>query len=443
MAFEPAPYPIPVWKRKHNVDPVVLKRGAVEQKQYTNAMGTAVTNELCKAVLMNENPKNLIDAIKRNNPQPMDNRKSVDDFFDDGRARPDYLLRRVHECFPEGAVPNAQMREALIAAMNEEGMNYANTLCVTCRDRLDPCRLFQKEDWAFPTETYELGGLGGLPFSGRMGLEAALRRVPDGGCLLIEYCSHTGFDYEGTLGRVVRYDKRAGLFAPPIRTMREPLECYEALVGNPDKKKFDDVEVEKLNEKTAIEIKDGADNGVNGDANGDATGDANGDATGDATGDASGDGNAPFNEAAAAAAAAVAKQRIVEEEGITTDSEFVGLFEMMKIRFGDVSSANTIHHYMATMLQKIARQMFLDVLDSTPLGKNVTCVFVGGIQLELPDPHEPYFSLRTFETRTSKGTMQDHRASVLYHLDRQKLGRGAQRGSRHGSPQGSPRSNTK
>ena len=74
---------------------------------------------------------------------------------------------------------------------------------------------------------------------------------------------------------------------------------------------------------------------------------------------------------------------------------------------------------MATMLQKIARQMFLDVLDSTPLGKNVTCVFVGGIQIELPDPHEPYFSLRTFETRNSHGTMNDHRASVMYHLDRQ------------------------
>jgi len=57
MAFEPAPYPIPVWKRKHNVDPVVLQRGAVEQKKYTNAMGTAVTTNLCKAVLMNENQK--------------------------------------------------------------------------------------------------------------------------------------------------------------------------------------------------------------------------------------------------------------------------------------------------------------------------------------------------------------------------------------------------
>ena len=429
MAFEPAPYPIPVWKRKHNVDPVVLQRGAVEQKKYTNAMGTAVTTNLCKAVLMNENPKNLIDAIKRNNPQPTDNRKSVDDFFDDGRARPDYLLRRVHECFPESAVPNVQMRQALIAAMNEEGLNYANTLCVTCRDRLDPCRLFQREDWAFPTETYELGGLGGLPFSGRMGLEAALRRVPDGGCLLIEYCSHTGFDYEGTLGRVVRYDKRAGLFAPPIRTMREPLECYEALVANPDKQTFaGGEEVEELSKKiAAMEVKD------------ETHGRSRVEGAHAESGEG-GKGGVVINDAAAAAAAAaiaVAKKRTLEEEGITTDAEFIGMFDMMKNRFGDVSSANTIHHYMATMLQKIARQMFLDVLDSTPLGKNVTCVFVGGIQIELPDPHEPYFSLRTFETRNSHGTMNDHRASVMYHLDRQN------RDSPHGSPHGSPRSNTK
>ena len=389
MAFQPAPYPVPVWKRKHNVEVIQLKRGAKDQRNFTNAMGTAVTLDVCKAVLLNENPKNLIDAIKRNNPQPMDTRKSVDDFYDDGRARPSYLKRRLHECFPEGALPNDILRKALLSAMNEEGLNYANTLLVTCRDRMDPHHLFEKEDWAFPNESFDLGGLGALPFTGRAGLEAALRRVPDGGCLLIEYCSHTGFDYEGTLGRIVRYDKKAGIFAPPIRTMREPLECYESLVSAPDRKTFDGDELELKKKEVEVEVEANL---------------------------------MHVNKEAAAAALAVKKLRAADEKGITTDGEFVGMFELMKKRFNDISSANEIHHYMATMLQKVARQMFLDVLDTTPLGKNVTCVLLGGIQLELPDPLEPHFSLLTFETRTSKGTMNDHRDQVQYHLDREKNG---------------------
>ena len=401
MAFEPAPYPIPVWKRKHNMPVVKLQRGASEERNHTNAMGTAITNDLCHDVLMNENPKNLIDAIKRNNPQPMDNRKSVDDFYEDGRARPDYLKRQVRESFPGTAEPNTVLREALIAAMNEEGFNYANTLLVTCRDRMDPCHLFDKEDWAFPNESYDLGGLGGLPFSGRMGIEAALKRVPDGGCLLVEYCSHTGFDYEGTLGRIVRYDKQAGLFAPPIRTMREPLECYESLVSHPDRKTFAGSDMGGSDEKNGgRETTKGVTEGV--------------------------------DPAAAAAALAVQRQRDAVEEGITVDAEFVGLFNLMKRRFDDVSSANSIHHYMATMLQKITRQMFLDVLDTTSFGKNVTCIFVGGVQLELPDPLEPYFSLLTFETRTSKGAMHDHRDKVKYHLLRNAR-------KESGSPKSSPR----
>jgi hypothetical protein len=429
MAFQPAPYPVPVWKRKHNMPVVTLTRGASEQRDHTNAMGTAITNTLCRDVLMNENPKNLIDAIKRNNPQPIDTRKSVDDFYEDGRARPSYLKRRVHESFPGTVEPNVALRDALTAALNEEGFNYANTLLVSCRDRMDPCHLFEKEDWAFPNETFQLGGLGGLPFSGRMGLEAALKRVPDGGCLLIEYCSHTGFDYEGTLGRVVRYDKQAGLFAPPIRTMREPLECYESLVGLPDRKTFGGDELEEpVEERVEDRVEEGKQDG-----GGNETGVQFG--ASPLPNDANYANDANDADAALAAARAIQKIRDAKEEGITIDAEFVGLFNLMKQRFNDVSSANSIHHYMAKMLQKIARQMFLDILDTTTLTKNVTCVFVGGVQLELPDPLEPYFHLLTFETRNQKGTMHCGKDKVLYHLLRnERHGSGSQKPSPTSSP---------
>ena len=54
MAFQPAPYPTPVWKRKHNMPVLKLTRGAIEQRNHTNAMGTSVTASLCLDILKNE-----------------------------------------------------------------------------------------------------------------------------------------------------------------------------------------------------------------------------------------------------------------------------------------------------------------------------------------------------------------------------------------------------
>ena len=42
------------------------------------------------------------------------------------------------------------------------------------------------------------------------------------------------------------------------------------------------------------------------------------------------------NKEAAAAALAVKKLRAADEKGITTDGEFVGMFELMKKRFNDI-----------------------------------------------------------------------------------------------------------
>jgi hypothetical protein len=147
-----------------------------------------------------------------------------------------------------------------------------------------------------------------------MGLEAALKRVPDGGCLLIEYCSHTGFDYEGTLGRVVRYDKQAGLFAPPIRTMREPLECYESLVGLPDRKTFGGDELEEpVEERVEDRVEEGKQDGG-----------------GNETGVQFGASPVPndANDAALAAARAIQKIRDAKEAG--TGGDVSGLFQRWK-----------------------------------------------------------------------------------------------------------------
>ena len=226
--------PIPVWKRKGNVDEVVLQRGAKYEKEHTNALGSSVSQKLCSEILFNENPKNLIAAIKRANPPMRDRRKPIDEYYDDGRMRPHAMQEHIFNNFPEGAVPNCMLRKALIGALHEEGFNHANTLHIACRSPDDPCVIFKK-DWAFPDETFNIGGLCGLPFGGKASLQAALKRVPDGGCLLIEYASHTGLDYEGNVGRVARYDASQDLYSMPQRTMHEAVEIYESLVEDPDR----------------------------------------------------------------------------------------------------------------------------------------------------------------------------------------------------------------
>ena len=424
--METKPRPVPVWKRKANMEEVVLLRGAKDHRDYTNAMGTTVSNKLCSAVLLNEHPKNLVDAIKRNNPQPSDTRKSVDDYFEDGRMRPDAIIRKVHTCFPEGAFANEALRTALLAAMHEEGLNFANPLLVTSRARIDHCRLFRSEDWAFPNETFELGGLCGVPFSGRKGLEAALRRVPDGGCLLIEYCSHTGFDYEGELGNIVRWDNRHNQYSAPIRTMQEALECYESLVANPDRKTLWGGAEETWEEG---KVGQGEEEREEADCRGDVGG-------------GGGDVHVPSEaEMEMAAARKAALKRVMADRDVdaSNDCELDALFRIIRQKFELISSANIIHHWVATFLQRLTRKLILSVLETTEYAKNVICVLVGGIQIETTEDIPNMFSLLTFETRTMKGQMHSHLDQVHYHLKRQveKSGEGGSGGGGGGGGGGS------
>ncbi len=400
--METKPRPVPVWKRKANMEEVVLLRGAKDHRDYTNAMGTTVSNKLCKDILLNEHPKNLVDAIKWNNPQPSDTRKSVDDYFEDGRMRPAAIIRKVHSCFPEGAYANEALRTALLAAMHEEGLNFANTLLITSRARIDHCRLFRSKDWAFPNETFAIGGLCGVPFSGRKGLEAALRRVPDGGCLLIEYCSHTGFNYEGELGHIVRWDRRHNQYSPPIRTMQEALECYEMLVANPDRKTFCGIGEEegKMGEKEAEEDHP----------------EISGAGARGGTGVEPSEAEVALDAARKAAAERVMADRPID---VSNDCELDALFRIIKKNFELISSANIIHHWVATFLQKLTRKLILNVLETTEYAKNVMCVLVGGIQIETTEDIPDMFSLLTFETRTMKGQMRSHIDQVHYHLRKQ------------------------
>lgn len=241
-----------------------------------------------------------------------------------------------------------------------------------------------------------------MPFSGRKGLEAALRRVPDGGCLLIEYCSHTGFNYEGELGHIVRWDRRHNQYSPPIRTMQEALECYEMLVANPDRKTFCGIGEEegKMGEKEAEEDHP----------------EISGAGARGGTGVEPSEAEVALDAARKAAAERVMADRPID---VSNDCELDALFRIIKKNFELISSANIIHHWVATFLQKLTRKLILNVLETTEYAKNVMCVLVGGIQIETTEDIPDMFSLLTFETRTMKGQMRSHIDQVHYHLRKQ------------------------
>ena len=117
------------------------------------------------------------------------------------------------------------------------------------------------------------------------------------------------------------------------------------------------------------------------------------------------------------AAERVQADRIIEA---SHDSEFEALFRIIKKNFEKISAANVIHHWVATFLQRITRQLILHVLDTTELTKNVVCVLVGGIQVETPAGIPNMFSLLTFDKRSAKGQMRSHIDQVHYHLRKQE-----------------------
>lgn len=53
-------------------------------------------------------------------------------------------------------------------------------------------------------EGFSLGGLAGVPFSGKSGFQAYLHHAPDGGKLLIMFAPHVGIDATGKIGALQR-----------------------------------------------------------------------------------------------------------------------------------------------------------------------------------------------------------------------------------------------
>ena len=78
----------------------------------------------------------------------------------------------------------------------------------TCPDEVNskPEELIDllKNRWG---ENFGLGGLGGVPFTGKAGFGAYSHHVPNGGKMFILFAPHVGVEYEGTVGALRRVNQ--------------------------------------------------------------------------------------------------------------------------------------------------------------------------------------------------------------------------------------------
>lgn len=111
-----------------------------------------------------------------------------------------------------GALPASAFRRAMIRWLEEElglGMDHILLATSVCADDV----VFIT-DVAGNIETqrathdmfglFEMGGLAGLPFTGKTGMTAFAHHVPDQGAACIVYGPHIGMTDDGQLGRLLR-----------------------------------------------------------------------------------------------------------------------------------------------------------------------------------------------------------------------------------------------
>jgi hypothetical protein len=80
-----------------------------------------------------------------------------------------------------------------------------------------------KEYWG---ECFYMGGLGGIPFVGEVGIGAYCSHVPTNGSLLILYAPHVGISPEGVIGNYSRpgqihEDKACGAAIGALKKLNE------------------------------------------------------------------------------------------------------------------------------------------------------------------------------------------------------------------------------
>ena len=111
--------------------------------------------------------------------------------------------------FP-GSLSSRTIERITTTMLTKKGYTYDNTLFATstCPDEVNskPDELVDllKNRWG---ENFALGGLGGVPFTGRAGFSAYAHHVPGGGKMFILFAPHVGVEFDGQIGALRRVNQ--------------------------------------------------------------------------------------------------------------------------------------------------------------------------------------------------------------------------------------------
>lgn len=123
----------------------------------------------------------------------------------------------IHRIFPNARPRQEAFADALDTLVRHHHADLDHTLVATsfCADEVND-RSLRELSYVHDNapdillDTFDLGGLGGFPFTGVMGMQAFAHHVPDAGTALIAYGPHIGITDEGEFGTVQRWGQ-AGL----------------------------------------------------------------------------------------------------------------------------------------------------------------------------------------------------------------------------------------
>lgn len=110
-----------------------------------------------------------------------------------------------------GALGSLTTDKLVSGVLAGRGYNVENTLFATstCPDEVNskPRELIDlfKNRWG---ENFQLGGLGGVPFTGKAGFAAYAHHVPNDGKMLIMFAPHVGVEFGGKVGQLQRVNQK-------------------------------------------------------------------------------------------------------------------------------------------------------------------------------------------------------------------------------------------
>jgi hypothetical protein len=120
----------------------------------------------------------------------------------------------INEHFP-GAMSGEELGKHVIQKLDTLGFSGENTLFThsLCPDEINHTMSAENPSAEFMLKygkTFPLGGLGGLPFTGKTGWHAFSSHCPDDGHIVVLFAPHVGIDADGKIGGINREGQACG-----------------------------------------------------------------------------------------------------------------------------------------------------------------------------------------------------------------------------------------